>query len=135
MHNLTGSDGTPLFTFTGSVKVMLNTTLKEQVFDVPESFLAVLPADFPTQITIFRSRPTLAGDAQDPNFPAPGHPLDGEVYFFLIVQGSISLFNVLTLNGAISFSAGQGPTAWRFGSPARSPATSRSSRRSPARST
>ena len=88
---------------------MLNTTLKEQVFDVPESFLAVLPADFPTTIKIFRSRPTLTGDAQDPNFPAPGHPLDGEVYFFLIVQGSISLFDVLTLNGAISFSAGAGP--------------------------
>ena len=40
---------------------MLNTTLHEQVFNVPEEFLGVLPDDFPTQITIFKSLPSLDG--------------------------------------------------------------------------
>ena len=35
-------------TFKGRVQVMLNTTLQEQTFDVPEEFLGVLPDDFPT---------------------------------------------------------------------------------------
>ena len=103
VHNLTGGDGKPLFTFTGSVKVMINTTFKEQTFDVPEEFLSVLPADFPTRLTIFRSHPNLTGDTQDPN-----GQLDGEAYVFILVQGSITLFDVLTLNGTIAFIAAGG---------------------------
>ena len=39
-----------LLPFEGQVQVMFNTTLEEQVFEVPESFLYVLPDDYPTQI-------------------------------------------------------------------------------------
>ena len=42
---------------------MFNTTLREQVFKVPESFLDVLPNDYPTQIRIFESTPNLTAPA------------------------------------------------------------------------
>src|SRR5205814_7846257 len=36
-----------VFSFTGRVQVMLNTTRVEQTFEVPEEFLQVLPHGFP----------------------------------------------------------------------------------------
>ena len=100
LSNLT-IDGKPIFSFTGQVTVMINTTFKEQVLDVPTSFLPLLPAGYPPQIKIFRSRPTLDGTQQDPT-----KPTDGEAYVFALIQGSITLFGVVTLNGFLSFSAG-----------------------------
>ena len=50
------SDITGIFTFQGSVKVTINTTLRDETFIVPQEFLAVLPSDFPSTITITRGR-------------------------------------------------------------------------------
>ena len=45
----------------GKVQVTLNTTLEDQVFHVPQEFLAVLPSGFPTSITIPKSAPEIDG--------------------------------------------------------------------------
>ena len=50
-----------IFHFEGRVQVMLNTTLKEQRFNVPEEFLGVLPDGFPTRIVVYKSLPSLNG--------------------------------------------------------------------------
>ena len=71
-----------VFQFSGKVRVVFNSTLEEQVFQVPESFLSVLPAGYPTQITIFESAPNLAGDAEE--MPAS----DGGAYLSALVEGS-----------------------------------------------
>ena len=90
---LAGIEG---FSFQGRVRVMINTTLAEQVFEVPESFLAVLPSDFPPQLKIFESAPSIDGEAEaDPDS-------DGSVYFAALIAGSINLFDVITLSGQIN---------------------------------
>src|SRR5262249_18758221 len=50
-----------IFSFRGSVRVALNTTLENQVFHIPQEFLAVLPSGFPTTITIPQSAPNIDG--------------------------------------------------------------------------
>ena len=85
------------FKFSGKVQVVFNTTLEQQVFDVPESFLAVLPAGFPTQIVLFESVPNLAGDAEE----TPQDP--GAFYLKALIQGEITLFNTITLSGFLAF--------------------------------
>src|SRR4029079_19410045 len=73
-----------ILTFKGKVQVMLNTTMREQTYPVPESFLSVLPADYPTTITIYDSRPSLDGSAEaDPN-------ADPAIYVAALVSGTIT---------------------------------------------
>ena len=86
-----------VFKFSGKVQVVFNTTLEQQVFAVPESFLAVLPAGFPTQIVLFESVPNLAGDAEE----TPQDP--GAFYLKALIQGEITLFNTITLSGFLAF--------------------------------
>ncbi|HET6548786.1 MAG TPA: calcium-binding protein, partial [Solirubrobacter sp.] len=86
-----------LFRFQGKVQVVFNTTLEDQTFDVPESFLAVLPEDYPTQIEVFESAPNLAGTAK-------ADPSDtGGFYVKALIQGSITLFDQITLSGFLAF--------------------------------
>ena len=86
-----------VFSFTGEVQVVFNTTLEQQTFAVPESFLAVLPADYPTEIRIFESAPNLEGNAE-------ATPSDtGGAYIKALVQGQITLFNSITLTGFLAF--------------------------------
>ncbi|HEX6131015.1 MAG TPA: hypothetical protein VF044_04745, partial [Actinomycetota bacterium] len=85
-----------VFAFTGRVQLMLNTTRTELVFDVPESFLDVLPTGFPTQIKIFKSAPALDGRSE--LNPSAG----GAFYVSALIEGSITLGpGILTLSGFV----------------------------------
>ena len=87
---------TGLFEFTGRVQVMFNTTLEEQVFQVPEAFRNVLPDDYPTEIKIFESAPSIDGTTEeDPTS-------DGGIYLSALIAGSVKLFDVITLAGFFS---------------------------------
>ena len=67
---------------------MFNTTLEEQIFEVPESFLAVLPADYPTADHDLR----VGAEPRRQRRGDPGDP--GGVYIKALIQGSITLFDV-----------------------------------------
>ena len=54
-----------IFSFQGKVRVTLNTTLADQVFQVPPEFLAVVPSGFPSTITIPASAPEIDGSTLD----------------------------------------------------------------------
>ena len=60
-----GSIGLPnvgnLFSVTGTVSIMFNTTLKEKTFVIPDAFLPLLNPGDPTSITIFAAAPGLDG--------------------------------------------------------------------------
>lgn len=83
----------------GQVKVFLNTTLREQRFDLPNSLLAVLPG-----------HGGLNHDSRhSPQHRRVGaHPEPGEEpspYVVALIQGSITLFGAVTLTGFLSFTA------------------------------
>ena len=50
-----------LFEVHGSVTAMFNTTLADQVFNLPQSFLPLIKAGDPTSVSIFASAPGLDG--------------------------------------------------------------------------
>ncbi|MBN1192791.1 MAG: hypothetical protein JXA36_03745, partial [Coriobacteriia bacterium] len=97
------SDLDGIFELKGRVQIMFNTTRAEQVFEVPESFLNVLPDSFPTMLRIYQSRPALDGISQDVNAPA-----NGEIYVSALIEGTIRLFDTITFSGFLSFTAGEG---------------------------
>jgi hypothetical protein len=78
------------------VVVTLNTTLREQVFEIPQSFLDLLPDDAPTTVTVHAAAPEIDGSKR--NVPP-------EIYVSANIQGSITLFDAITLTGFISFTA------------------------------
>ena len=82
---------------------MLNTTFREQVFEIPDAFLALLPDGSPTTIEIFDNAPDLQGNRQT----EPG--VSPSIYITAMIQGSITLFDTITLSGFIGFSAAAGP--------------------------
>ena len=82
-----------IFTFQGSVKVTLNTTLLDETFVVPQEFLAVLPNDFPGSITITRGAPEIDGST--------AHSNSVGFYIQAVITGTITLEDVLTLSGVI----------------------------------
>ena len=86
-----------IFELRGSVVVTLNTTLREQVFEIPQSFLDLLPDDAPTTVTVYASAPEIDGSKREDAAP--------EFYVSANIQGSIILFDTLTLTGFISFTA------------------------------
>ena len=92
---------TGVFELRGSVVIMLNTTLREQVFEIPQSFLTLLPADSPSTVTVFAAAPNIDGSksASGPNF-----------YISANIQGSIKLYDTITLSGFISFTAAVDPS-------------------------
>ena len=90
-----------IFELRGKVTVFLNTTMREQVFQIPQSFLDLLPEGTPTQITVYAAAPDLNGD------PPPAGAVG--IYVSASIQGSIKLFDVVTLTGFIGFTAEVGP--------------------------
>ena len=82
-----------IFSFHGSVKVTLNTTLRDETFIVPQEFLAVLPNDFPGSITITAGAPEIDGSVNSAN--------GAGFYIQAIVTGTIEIKDVLTFSGTI----------------------------------
>jgi hypothetical protein len=68
-----------IFELRGSVTVAMNTTLREQVFDIPQAFLELMPRDAPTRIPVHKSAPDINGNER-PNAPA-------EIYVFAVGPG------------------------------------------------
>ena len=89
------SDITGIFSFQGSVKVTLNTTLADQSFTVPQEFLSVLPSGFPSPIVIPAAAPQIDGSVQ-----ASGH--QAGYYIQAIVTGGITLEDIITFAGTIA---------------------------------
>ena len=81
----------------GSVVVTMNTTLREQVFQIPRSFLDLLPDDAPSTVTVYAAAPEINGSKRV--------DADPEIYISANIQGSITLFDTITLSGFISFTA------------------------------
>src|SRR5262249_26235414 len=96
-----GSDSTSaldgIFELHGSVVLTLNTTLREQTFQIPQSFIALMPADAPTSITVYAAAPAIDGSKRDNVAP--------EFYIAANIQGSITLFDQITLSGYLAFTA------------------------------
>ena len=92
-----------LFKASGSTTIMFNTTLRDQVFQIPDSFLPLLNPGDPTSITIFASAPGLDGKRRA-NAP-PG----GEIYIVATIQANIAIGGVLTLDGFIQIEAAIDP--------------------------
>ncbi|MBK8118783.1 MAG: hypothetical protein IPK39_05835 [Sulfuritalea sp.] len=86
-----------IFELRGSVVVTMNTTLREQVFQIPRSFLDLLPDDAPSTVTVFAAAPEINGTKRVNAAP--------EIYISANIQGSITLFDTITLTGFISFTA------------------------------
>jgi len=93
-----------LFSISGSVSVMFNTTMQDQSFDIPDAFLPLLDPGDPTTIEIFGAAPGLDG-LRNPNAP-PG----GEVYISASIWAELTIGGVITLTGFIQmeFAAGAG---------------------------
>ena len=103
---LTNIGGGHIFRFDGRIQVVFNTTLIQQDFDVPSMFRDLLPTTSPTHYTIFASQPNLDGTAELVTNPDPYDTANGEIYIKAKIQGSITLFDVLTLTGFLSIGVG-----------------------------
>ena len=107
----TGTDGGTLptggdiFRFEGNVKLMFNTTRVQQDFTVPAAFRDLLPSDAPTHYLIFASRPTADGVREEATNPDVTNPANGSFYITALIEGSITLFNTITMTGFISVGA------------------------------
>ena len=88
-----------IFELEGKVTLMLNTTLREQTFTIPDSFLALLPDDAATTVEIYDSAPAIDGTRSS----EPG--VNPSIYISANILGSITLFDTITLSGYISFTA------------------------------
>ena len=99
VSSLNDDGGNPVFRLTGEVVLMLNTTFREQVFEIPDAFLPLLPEGAPTTVEIYDNAPDLTGDRST----AAG--IDPSIYITANIQGSITLFDTITLSGFIGFTA------------------------------
>ena len=97
-----------IFTATGSVSVMFNTTLKTKVFQIPDSFLPLLRPGDPTTITIFKSAPGIDGQ------PNPNAPASGEVYAKVVVQAHLLIGGVFALDGYLGITAAVSPDGYAY---------------------
>ena len=95
-----------LFSASGTVSVMFNTTFQDQSFRIPDAFLPLLHPGEPTTIEIYASQPKLDG-TRDPN----GTP---EVYIVASIQAELNIGNVLTLTGFIQIAAAGNGTGGRL---------------------
>jgi hypothetical protein len=91
-----------LFRLEGEVTLMVNTTMREQVFEVPEEFWPFLPPGAPTTLEIYDNAPNLDGSR------ATDAGADPNIYVTAVIQGSITLFDTITLSGTIGFTASTG---------------------------
>ena len=91
-----------LFSITGTVTVMFNTTLQQQQFTVPNAFLPLLTAGQPSTITIY-------GSAPGPNgAPNPNAPAGGQIYVAANINAQITIGGVITLTGFIQIEVAAG---------------------------
>ncbi|MHC4396737.1 MAG: hypothetical protein ACYS1A_13895 [Planctomycetota bacterium] len=90
-----------IFRASGKISVVFNTTLQDQIFTVPDSFLPLLEPGDPTSIEIYKAAP-LANGSPDLNTP------QGEVYIKAIVEAELVLLDVIRLTGFLGISAGVG---------------------------
>ncbi|MCK4537152.1 MAG: hypothetical protein KAT93_09065, partial [Desulfuromonadales bacterium] len=88
-----------IFELRGKVTLTLNTTLREQVFEIPDSFLALMPDDAATVVTIFDAAPAIDGSRSSEA------GVDPAIYISANIQGSIVLFDTITLTGFLAFTA------------------------------
>ncbi|MBT8144808.1 MAG: hypothetical protein KJO55_08905, partial [Gammaproteobacteria bacterium] len=88
-----------IFQLEGKVRVTMNTTLREQVFNVPQSFQALLPDDAPTVVTIYDNAPEIDGARATETGVSPS------IYVSASIEGAITLFDTITLTGFIGFTA------------------------------
>jgi hypothetical protein len=93
------ADLSGIFQLEGKVRVALNTTLREQVFTVPDMFLPLMPEDAPTTITIYDNAPDLDGSRATDAGVSPS------IYVSASIEGAITLFDTITLTGFIGFTA------------------------------
>ena len=93
-----------LFSISGTVTVVFNTTLQQQQFTVPNAFLPLLTAGQPSTITIYASAPGPNG-APNPNAPA-----GGQVYVAANINAQITIGGVITLTGFIQIEVAAGAT-------------------------
>ena len=91
-----------LFSISGTVTVVFNTTLQQQQFTVPNAFLPLLTAGQPSTITIFASAPGPNG-APNPNAPA-----GGQIYVAANINAQITIGGVITLTGFIQIEVAAG---------------------------
>ncbi|MDF2435266.1 MAG: mucin9, partial [Mucilaginibacter sp.] len=87
-----------LFSVSGSVSIMFNTTMQDQSFVVPQMFLPLLPAGAPTTITVYGATPGPSGVPVANTTPA--------AYLVATIQAQLTIGGVLTLNGFIQLSVG-----------------------------
>jgi hypothetical protein len=88
-----GLPDVPLFSATGTVSLMVNTTLHEKTFVIPADFLPLLHPGDPTSITVYASPPGLDGRPVLGAAPA--------VYVKATIQAQLTIGGVLNLNGYI----------------------------------
>ena len=80
-----------LFSATGTVSLMLNTTLHEKTFIIPPDFLPLLHPGDPTSITVYASAPGLDGR------PVPGAA--PSIYVKATIQAQLTIGGIISLNG------------------------------------
>ncbi len=97
-----------LFSASGSVSVMFNTTLRDKTFKIPDAFLPLLHPGEPTEIVIYGAAPGL--DGQRRSDAPPG----GEVYVKAVIQAQLTIGGVLELNGFIGITAAIDPTGTAY---------------------
>ncbi|KKN36718.1 hypothetical protein LCGC14_0770810, partial [marine sediment metagenome] len=77
-----------------TISLQFNTTLAEQRFTVPSSFLELLPPDASANVIITAGVPSPGDPTAAPAAPS--------VYFLAFLKGSVTLFDAVTLNGSLT---------------------------------
>jgi hypothetical protein len=105
-----------IFRLEGEVVLVLNTTFRTQSFVIPDEFLRLMPADTAPAVVIGASIPGITGQLNERNDGIDNDGKNGiddagegtapEAYIVATIQGSITLFDSITLAGIISISAG-----------------------------
>jgi hypothetical protein len=104
-----------IFELQGEVILVLNTTMRNQEFVIPDEFLRLMPEGTEALIVIGASIPSITGTPNQRNdgidndlvngIDDVGEGDDPSIYIVATIRGSIQLFDTITLAGLISFSA------------------------------
>ncbi|NMM32989.1 MAG: calcium-binding protein, partial [Phycicoccus sp.] len=97
-----------LFSATGSVNIIFNTTLVDQTFVVPNAFIPLL---LPGQSPVFlipKSPPGIDGQ------PDPNAPAGGSIYIVASIQAELTIGGAFTLTGFIGITAAIDPTGTAY---------------------
>ncbi|MFM8573273.1 MAG: hypothetical protein ACKOAU_16875, partial [Pirellula sp.] len=80
--------------FEGSVVIKMNTTKRDQVFSIPNSFLKYLPPNYPTTLTVYAGAPSIDGTQSEGATP--------EFYVFVRIAGKLKLMS-FSFEGQFAF--------------------------------